>query len=193
MHSTLKNGQMEVTQLNDKIFTISDVLSLEECQYYIDYTEQLGYTPAPVTTSRGPKMMPDFRNNERVMYDDVALADMLWQRIQHYVPANLRTLKAVGLNERFRFYKYLPKQEFKEHMDGRFRRNKQEASLLTLLVYLNGDCKGGETKFLDITVAPQPGLALIFRHKVLHAGMPVIEGVKYVLRSDVMYSSALDG
>lgn len=183
---------MEVTQLNDKIFTISDVLSLEECQHYIDYTEQVGYAPAPVTTSRGPKMMPDFRNNERVMYDDVALANILWQRIQNYVPANLRTLKAVGLNERFRFYKYLPGQEFKEHMDGRFQRNKQEASLLTLLVYLNGDCKGGETKFRDITVAPQPGLALIFRHKVLHAGTPVIEGVKYVLRSDVMYSSVSD-
>ena len=183
---------MKINHLNDKAFTISNVLTAEECQHYIDLTEQMGYAEAPVTTSRGPKMMPDFRNNERVMYDTPEIAEELWQKIKTCIPVNYRNTskQAVGLNERLRFYKYHPGQEFKEHMDGRYRRNQYESSLLTLLIYLNGDFKGGETKFRDVTVVPETGLALVFQHKVLHAGMPVIEGVKYVLRSDVMFRSA---
>jgi prolyl 4-hydroxylase len=30
-------------------------------------------------------------------------------------------------------------------------------------------------------------MALIFRHEFLHEGRPVLEGIKYVLRTDVMY------
>lgn len=180
---------MQVDQLNEKVFTISDVFTPEECQHYIDFTEKIGYAPAPVTTPWGPEMMPDVRTNERVMFDDNNLAASLWQKLQPLIPAQLRTLQAVGLNERFRFYKYHPGQEFKEHKDGRFRRNTQEASLLTLLIYLNDDFTGGETFFrtMDINFAPKLGAALIFEHRVVHAGLPVIEGVKYVLRSDVMY------
>lgn len=181
---------MKVNHLNDKIFTISNVLTPEECERYINMTEQMGYAEAPVTTSRGPKMIPDFRNNERVMYDTPELAEEIWQKLKDYIPNYRNTNKqAVGLNERLRFYKYHPGQEFKEHMDGRYRRNQYESSLMTLLIYLNGDFTGGETTFRDATVVPETGLGLIFQHKVLHAGAPVIDGIKYVLRSDVMFRS----
>jgi hypothetical protein len=30
-------------------------------------------------------------------------------------------------------------------------------------------------------------MALIFRHECLHEGRPVLDGTKYVLRTDVMY------
>jgi prolyl 4-hydroxylase len=36
-------------------------------------------------------------------------------------------------------------------------------------------------------VTPEAGLALIFDHDLLHEGAAVLEGQKYVLRSDVMY------
>lgn len=38
-----------------------------------------------------------------------------------------------------------------------------------------------------VEVAPTAGTALLFRHRVLHEGAPVAAGVKYVLRTDVMY------
>ena len=65
---------------------------------------------------------------------------------------------------------------------------------MTFMVYLNDDFTGGETKFyLDtgaprLSVRPERGAALVFVHRQLHEGAPVVEGRKYVLRTDVMYS-----
>jgi hypothetical protein len=36
-------------------------------------------------------------------------------------------------------------------------------------------------------VRPVRGTALVFRHRLLHEGAPVLTGRKYVLRTDVMY------
>jgi hypothetical protein len=46
---------------------------------------------------------------------------------------------------------------------------------------------GGATKFENASVIPKAGLALVFDHYLLHEGTRVVEGQKYVLRSDVMY------
>lgn len=103
-----------------------------------------------------------------------------------------------GLNERFRFYRYTQGQTFKVHFDGAFERTKHEKSFLTLIFYLNDEFKGGETTFfhyrgsldnspLRYQCTPKQGNALIFDHKQLHEGSEVTEGVKYVLRTDVMY------
>jgi hypothetical protein len=45
------------------------------------------------------------------------------------------------------------------------------------------------TRFHDyeIDVVPRTGMALLFQHRVWHEGCEVTSGVKYVLRSDVMY------
>jgi hypothetical protein len=53
---------------------------------------------------------------------------------------------------------------------------------------------GGETKFyLDngmprLDVKPECGMALMFAHRQLHEGTSVVQGRKYVLRTDVMYA-----
>lgn len=97
--------------------------------------------------------------------------------------------QAIGLNERFRFYRYDPGQQFATHMDGSFVRQNGERSLLTFMVYLNDAFEGGETVIIETTVKPQKGMALIFQHALVHEGAVVISGRKYVLRSDVMYGA----
>ena len=59
------------------------------------------------------------------------------------------------------------------------------------MVYLNDDFAGGETEFVDLrrTIVPRTGSALLFQHMLLHAGETVTSGVKYVLRSDVLYTA----
>jgi prolyl 4-hydroxylase len=59
------------------------------------------------------------------------------------------------------------------------------------MVYLNEEFTGGATAFHDfhLEVAPRTGMALIFQHLVLHEGCELIDGTKYVLRSDVMYEA----
>lgn len=51
---------------------------------------------------------------------------------------------AVGLNERFRFYRYDVGQKFAPHTDGAYHSPTGARSLLTLLLYLNDDYTGGK-------------------------------------------------
>lgn len=170
-------------------FTVPALLTPQECALLKRHMEALGIGPAPISTRMGPVMRPDYRNNERAMSDDPATASWLYERLRRHLPAEVDGGQLVGLNERLRWYRYLPGQRFAPHRDGCFRRDALEASELTLLVYLDGECGGGRTLFLefDEAVTPAPGLALVFPHALLHEGEAVTSGVKHVLRSDVMY------
>lgn len=171
------------------IFTIANALSPNECQDYIALTEAKGYEPAPITTASGFEMRPDIRNNTRVIIDDTTRADALWQRVRDQIPAFLQGRQAIGLNERFRFYKYEPSERFAPHRDGAYRRDNGEQSLLTFMVYLNEGFEGGTTNFNEVSITPQLGMALVFEHSLRHEGGSVKSGRKYVLRSDVMYGT----
>jgi hypothetical protein len=51
----------------------------------------------------------------------------------------------------------------------------------------SADSTGDETVFETKNIVPAQGLALFFTHHLAHKGQPVLEGRKYVLRTDVMY------
>ncbi len=185
---------------NDGVFVIRDFFSLDECERVIVMTEGVGYGDAPINTFEGPQIRKDVRNNDRVMIDDPARAAEIWERLQSFVPATRGTgWRASGLNERLRYYRYDPGQQFDWHFDGYFERSAVEQSALTFMVYLNAGFEGGATEFhLSfttgdrtgqelLTVVPETGMALLFVHRILHRGAPVVRGRKYVLRSDVMY------
>ncbi|HEX5059619.1 MAG TPA: 2OG-Fe(II) oxygenase [Kofleriaceae bacterium] len=171
------------------VFTVDDVLSAAECAEVVTRIEALGPTAAPITTSRGFEMRPDVRNNTRVIFDDVTLAQTLFERVAPHLPLRLCNMTPAGANERFRCYRYENEQRFAPHYDGAFQRNEQERSLLTFMVYLNEGFGGGATTFhdFDVSVVPKTGRALLFQHFLLHEGCSVTSGVKYALRSDVMY------
>jgi len=187
--------------------TIGNVFSAEECDDLIKMTETRGYEQALVNTGFGQQtLMTDFRNNDRCIVDDEVQADKIYQRILPFVPQQYKDnygglWEAVSLNERLRFLRYGPEQEFKPHYDGNYVRpdgpKKGEVSFYTVQLYLNDVEKGGETSFFIpnkhnhdediIPVDPQKGMAIIFQHNILHSGSPVISGKKYVIRTDVMY------
>jgi prolyl 4-hydroxylase len=169
------------------VLTVDNVLSGDECAAVIEKIEALGPTAAPITTAAGFVMREDVRNNTRVIFDDVTLAQTLFERVAPHVPAQLCRMRRAGVNERFRCYRYEREQRFAPHYDGSFVRNDDELSLLTFMVYLNEGFGGGETRFYDVSVVPKTGLALLFQHFLLHEGSSVTSGVKYALRSDVMY------
>lgn len=181
---------MEVTHHTPSIWTIADFLSERECDDLLLFSERLGYEEATVSLRTGAQMMKGLRNNERLLYEDSALAEKYWAKLAPFCPARIDDVVAAGLNEQFRFYKYEPGQRFKRHIDGRFKRNELEESRVTFMVYLNSDCEGGETAFDEVTIVPQAGMALCFVHELKHEGRPVMSGVKYVLRSDIMYRGA---
>jgi hypothetical protein len=171
----------------DNIFVIHGFLPVEECDRLIARSEALGYEAATV----GDVLVTGVRNNARVILEDPDLATTLWDRAKPFLP-QVGGWQAVGLNERFRFYRYDVAEAFAPHHDGSVRRGFEE-SRLTFMVYLNDGCRGGETNFyypggrLKLAVRPERGKALVFVHLQLHEGAPVTGGRKYALRTDVMH------
>lgn len=169
------------------------MLSADECDAFIATSEGAGYEDAMIVTATGQRIAKDVRNNDRLLWDDSSLAQAWWQRVGALFPASFGQWRACGLNERFRFYRYRPGQKFAQHRDGSYERSPDEMSWMTLMVYLNDDCEGGCTRF-DLADEPEPvsirpikGRGLAFMHDRLHEGEEVRAGVKYVLRTDVMY------
>ncbi|MCU0702068.1 MAG: 2OG-Fe(II) oxygenase [Myxococcaceae bacterium] len=186
----LPSVDLDLTWRNPLVVTLDGVFSQDECGALIARIEEAGPTPAPVSTARGPVMRPDLRTNDRVMFDDSGLAALIHRRLVPHVPPRLeRDWHLVGANERLRCYRYRPGQAFAPHFDGSFHRADDEVSLLTVLLYLNACESGGATRFLDLerSVDPAPGRVLVFNHHLLHEGCPVLTGVKYVVRTDLMY------
>ena len=185
-------------QHDPDVFTIENVLSDSECQSLISRSESIGFSPASVRTSQGPKMMTNIRNNERVVLNDPELADLLYSRVVDLLPS-IDGCHPTGADPQLRFYKYVPGQKFNRHRDGEATSPDGEVSKLSFLVYLN-DADGGETVFRDyvekngkrekieLKIKAEAGNALLFRHRRWHEGSPVDSGMKYVIRTDVFYS-----
>ncbi len=174
--------------MGNACFTLSNVLSPEECLAFIQRAEQHGFEKAMVSSRHGAVINLNVRNNDRVIVDDPELAEQIWQRIKHLLPVMQQGREIRGLNERFRFYRYTEGQVFRWHCDGYFERENGEQSVLTFLIYLNDDYVGGETNFEWTKVKGETGMGLIFPHHLVHQGNAVLgDGVKYVIRTDVMY------
>jgi predicted 2-oxoglutarate/Fe(II)-dependent dioxygenase YbiX len=188
---------LQLRELAPQVKLVEGFLTSDECADLIALSEARGYEAATIETARGAQRVETVRNNDRVIFDDPDLAQRLFQRAEPFVEPALGQGRAVGLNERFRFYRYTPGQKFDWHRDGMFVRSPQEASGWTFLIYLSQDCEGGATSFRGehatqnappaLSVTPRTGALLLFRHRLLHRGDPVTAGVKYAIRSDVMY------
>uniref|UniRef100_UPI000D4E0E1C prolyl hydroxylase family protein n=1 Tax=unclassified Variovorax TaxID=663243 RepID=UPI000D4E0E1C len=177
---------MRLLAHSPRAFSVEGFLEPGECAQLIALAEREGFASAGVRTADGPKAMPAIRNNERAMLPSPFWVGLLWQRLQAVALPELDGQTAQGLPGDLRFYKYMPGQRFKMHKDGPWHEDGR-TSRLTLLVYLNDGFTGGDTDFREFRVKPQAGAALLFVHDTWHEGAAVASGVKYVLRSDVMY------
>jgi prolyl 4-hydroxylase len=188
---------LEPDWLTEDIFIVPGLFPSEECAALIERAEEIGFEEATLTSPDGPVRIEALRDNDRVIVDDEDLAAELWELLEEVVPVEVEGMRAVGINERFRFYRYEAGQQFDWHQDAAFERDNGEISQLTLLIYLNEGFDGGETAFDDtgsedsfepFEVTPETGLGLFFLHPVHHKGEPVHSGRKYVLRTDIMYA-----
>lgn len=169
------------------LFLMPNFLTASECMSLIKYGEKKGFEPAGISSSKGCLMrLAQARNNDRIIEDHEDRAWSYWKRMKERGVSQRFPEQLVGLNERFRFYRYGPGQKFDWHGDGVFQRENGEKSAVTILIYLNKGFKGGETAFKDHVVKPDVGLAVFFRHKRVHKGRVVRKGYKYVLRTDLI-------
>ncbi|XP_041354681.1 uncharacterized protein LOC121372442 [Gigantopelta aegis] len=114
------------------------------------------------------------------------------------------------LNKVFRLCRYYPGGHFAPHFDGHFVESATVRSMKTLMLYLNGDFNGGSTNFVDESqtlykdadgkfcaeeknilyrIQPETGMGILFNHQRLHEGQKLSDGVKYILRTDIMFKN----
>ncbi|KAL8971871.1 MAG: hypothetical protein Q9183_000842 [Haloplaca sp. 2 TL-2023] len=111
------------------------------------------------------------------------------------------TYSLTRLNESMRFLRYLDGNYFRPHFDSNFSTEEgEEVSFITLHLYLNepdedSQLRGGATTFhamdwsgRQVDVVPRTGRVLLFQQRgLLHSGADVTRGIKYTMRTDVMY------
>ena len=146
-------------------FQLHNVLSPVEAQRLIHFTESLGFLEdAAVSLPRS------IRHNHSLTWiaDDVT-NDIIWQRCQSAISTaeipGIRQ-KPVGLNARFRFYRYQKGDYFSPHTDGSWPGSKiinQELvhnayhdrwSQMSFLLFLSDNYQGGATQFYVSDVGP---------------------------------------
>lgn len=183
------------------IFELSDALSSAECKALVSTVEQIGFTSSFQKQTRDMA----FRRNGRLQVQSDRIAQLLHNRLKHHLPERIDKQSYSHLNPNIRFYKYSSSDRFGRHIDESVQIG-QSKSLFTVLIYLNQSTrdvplKGGETVFyLDdgsesLRFRPKTGFALVHRHGedcLLHEGAKVLEGCKYLMRTDAMYSIEME-
>jgi prolyl 4-hydroxylase len=114
--------------------------------------------------------------------------DLVVQSINRCIAAATGT--KWGWGEPMNILKYSPGQQYKPHHDGTGADN-ISIRQLTALIWLNDQFEGGETDFPKIKVRIRGGVGdmLVFRNvtadgqpdpRMIHAGLPVTQGVKWM-------------
>ncbi len=85
--SCLERLVIEVPHLVDPTF----------CTGMIAQAEALGFAPATITTEDGTSVVPDIRNNDRLILDDPEIAGELWRLVVPSVAQPFKGQVAVGL------------------------------------------------------------------------------------------------
>jgi prolyl 4-hydroxylase len=166
------------------LWSVDDIYTDAECRNFIDIIER--------SSDLSPPNNPLYRDQDRAIRDDPIIAEELFRRLRPHLPEQIDVLKLIGLNDRLRMYRYRAGQRFVPHMDHWYRPSENRITLHTVLVYFNDDFEGGETRFqeqIEQTIIPKRGMVAIFQHKIRHEGCLVRRGIKYVMRSDVIYEA----
>jgi predicted 2-oxoglutarate/Fe(II)-dependent dioxygenase YbiX len=184
-------------------------MSPKECKRLIAAAEAIGFTHAGLAIGNDTyRVNLAVRNNLRVVLDAQKLALALWERLREHVDPHHEAAPIKGLNDRFRVYRYEQGQRFFPHVDVRTRVPLGETRA-SLMIYLNDGFEGGETRFFEekdkksrrgegrgrkfnnrvrFAVRPAVGSVVVFDHLLLHEGSEVTAGVKYAVRSDLIYA-----
>lgn len=188
-----KGAQHVDTDNRLQLYTMESFLSSGECQRIIDLVRP---HLRPSTTTNVADQYRGFRTSRTC---DLGLMESSLAQV-----IDRRICNTLGLNpsysESIQAQWYTQGQQFKPHTDyfepgsEEYRRFAGERGqrTWTFMIYLNGDCEGGETRFtrLEKTFSPQAGRAVIWNslrkdgypnEESIHWGMPVTRGEKVII------------
>jgi prolyl 4-hydroxylase len=180
---------------NPLVYTIEDVLTKEECQHFINISNN--------------KLKQALVSGEKEGYKSSGRTGLNYWLDHNYdkITSNVleKISKIVGHPkenaEKYQVIYYGENQKYEYHLDAfQLDINSEKSKrclrmggqrVLTALVYLNDTEEGGETEFknLNLKVYPKTGRMLVFENclkntkipnpDTLHSGRPVLRGEKY--------------
>ena len=172
-------------------FVEKDFLSLKKCKKIINYCNNSGTMIDSMTVGGKNEKV---RNSKQywITKENVLVRD-IFKKVEEKYSVNLENVESMQV------VRYKPGQYFKPHHDACcdmftcnefLKRGGQR--VMTILIYLNEDFTGGNTKFpnLGLEFKPKPGSAIVFRTlgensrtchpHALHEGTPVNSGEKWI-------------
>lgn len=187
---------------------LQSVLSRKECVHIIGKSESVGY--GNLGGNGKSALGKAYRGNARVQLDDDQgrFGDKLWMRIKDYVPRYASpeeggTYEFEGLNSRYRVAKYFEGEGFMGHFDKPTINEQDRCTIFTVNIYLNdlSADQQGRTRFFQSRMSKKPAEAVsciagsiaIFKqgdsspYSAWHDGEKVKHGLKYLMRTDVVY------
>jgi len=186
---------------------LEHVLTRKECQQLISDSEKVGYG----TLGEGPTGQA-YRGNRRLQLDETSgkLGAEIWRRIKPYVPL-IQDVPGEGkyefesINTRYRCAKYFKGEAFMVHVDKPTVYEPERMSILTVNMYLNdlSPEQGGRTRFYTkingkpvAAAGGSAGSLVMFKqanmpYTPFHDGEMVKDGLKYLMRTDVIYKQVL--
>ncbi|HET7525404.1 MAG TPA: 2OG-Fe(II) oxygenase [Burkholderiaceae bacterium] len=176
-----------------RLIVFGGLLSDDECQQMIDLAKPRLARSETVDKVSGGSEVHEARTSEGMFFErgEHGLIGLIEQRIAALVNWPLEN------GEGLQVLRYRPGAEYKAHHDYFDPAQPGTPTILqrggqrvgTLVMYLNTPQRGGGTAFPDVgvEVGPMRGNAVFFSYdrphvvtRTLHAGMPVLEGEKWV-------------
>jgi len=205
------------TLVPSSVFVARNFMDQSECEAFIQCAEDIGFEKVCSSQTReyaqrecGRISRNDWDMADKLyqrmkpMVDEIARQVVVSSSDAAYAP--------VTCNGNLRLYKYEKNMSFGRHYDGSERISKFDGgnTEITVLIYLTS-CKGGATRFYlpsstkrggtkksksenssdGVAFVPEAGSILMHMHGdrcLAHEADPVIDGVKYVLRTDIVYA-----
>jgi len=194
------------TIIPEKAWVVPNLLTPDECDYFIKEGERFGLFPPRkelgVEWKRTSKRTNNFCAPELSKFVISKLPNELLEKLEETKPyASFR-----GIHPNWRIAKYETNDFFAAHYDqadsitvkddAKPRGKARFDSFQTLLISLSdrSNFEGGATRFFPmnkyddtaIDVELPRGYALVFAHRLLHAGLPPISGTKYIAQAGIL-------
>lgn len=164
---------------------IRHFMSDDECKVLLNIASgRYKRSTVVLNKENGGRVVSDSRTSHTfVIHEQHTLLHSMRERAVNLCRMPLKNI------EKVQCVRYIVGDEYGLHYDAFASGNEAGNRMYTVLIYLNDDFEGGGTWFseLDRTILPEKGKAVIFTNLEndeiqplsRHAGLPVINGVKY--------------
>mmetsp|Transcript_33023 Transcript_33023/g.77052 ORF Transcript_33023/g.77052 Transcript_33023/m.77052 type:complete len:266 (-) Transcript_33023:299-1096(-) len=179
-------------------FVVDGVISTADCQQLVQLCEDIGFRTRWSQVGAVTLYMPEQFSNH------------IFERLKPFLPDHFGG-RPVGIHRRWAVLKYEKGQYLNPHIDGHtpgtvrigneLQKETGTRSYMSCLFWLSDDVEGGETVFTYpqggtwVAIPPKTGAALLFYHgqnavnNPMHYGGDVKSGIKYLVRSDIIYQT----